>query len=216
MRFIAVLALFLAACSEKKTEPAAPPSPLMDPSHPDSNQTAPGEFKVRFETSKGNFVVHVFRDWSPRGADRFYSLVKVGFFDECRFFRVVPKFVVQWGISGNPKVSARWREANIPDDSPKASNIRSTICFATSGPNSRTTQLFINLNDNKQLDSMGFSPFGKVIEGMDVVDALYSGYGEGAPRGRGPDQEKIQRQGNEYLQREFEKLDYIKTARVID
>lgn len=216
MRRLVALVLLVAACSEKKGEPAAPPSPLLDPSHPESNQTAPAEFKVRFETSKGTFVVHVFRDWSPRGADRFYSLVKIGYYDGCRFFRVVPGFVVQWGIHGDPKVNARWREANIPDDPPRASNVRSTICFATSGPNSRTTQLFVNLNDNKSLDSQGFSPFGKVIEGMDVVDALYSGYGEGAPRGRGPDQEKIQRRGNDYLQREFEKLDFIRTARLID
>jgi peptidyl-prolyl cis-trans isomerase A (cyclophilin A) len=173
-----------------------------------SNAAAPSEYKVKFETSKGTFVVDVQRDWSPLGADRFYELVKAGFYDEARFFRVVPGFVVQWGINKDPKVSANWREKKISDDPVKETNGTGYITFATSGPNTRTTQLFINLADNGRLDARGFSPFGKVVEGMEVVSSLYSGDGQK------PEQDLIESQGNAYLQREFPKLDYIKTARV--
>jgi len=178
------------------------------------NEQAPAVYKARFDTSKGAFVVEVHRDWAPLGADRFYNLVKNGFFDNARFFRVVSGFMVQFGINGDPKVSARWRAARINDDPVRQSNSRGMITFATAGPNTRTTQVFINFAGNSQLDGMGFAPFGQVISGMNVVDALYSGYGEGAPRGAGPDQGRIQQEGNAYLMKEFGNLDYIKKATI--
>jgi len=152
--------------------------------------------------------VEVHRDWAPNGADRFYELVKSGFFDQNRFFRVVPNFIVQWGIQGDPAVQSKWRDKTMPDDPATQSNGRGTITFATSGTNSRTTQLFINLGNNPSLDTMGFAPFGQVISGLNVVESLYSGYGET------PDQNQIQVQGNAYLQGQFPMLDYIQTARV--
>jgi peptidyl-prolyl cis-trans isomerase A (cyclophilin A) len=176
------------------------------------NEKAPATYKARFDTSKGVFVLDVKRDNAPNGADRFYNLVKNGFFDDTRFFRVISGFMVQFGISGDPKISAPWREARINDDPVKQSNKRGFITFATSGPNSRTTQVFINFADNSRLDQMGFSPFGQVTTGMNVVDQLYSGYGEGAPNGRGPDQGRVQREGNAYLTRDFGNLDYVKKA----
>jgi peptidyl-prolyl cis-trans isomerase A (cyclophilin A) len=159
--------------------------------------------------------VEVTRSLAPNGADRFYNLFRAGYFTDVQFFRVVPGFMCQFGIHGDPKVAAAWRAAQIPDDPVKGSNTRGAITFATAGPNTRTTQLFINFVDNKSLDGMGFSPFGKVTEGMDVVDKIYSGYGEGAPRGAGPDQGRIQREGNSYLQKDFPKLDYIKSAAIV-
>ncbi len=176
---------------------------------------APPDYKVKFDTSKGAFVVEVHRDWAPRGADRFYHLVKNGFFNNARFFRVVSGFMVQFGINADPKVSAVWRDANINDDPVKQSNTRGMITFATRGPNTRTTQVFINYADNARLDGMGFAPFGQVVSGMNVVDTLYGGYGEGAPRGAGPEQGRIQSEGNAYLIKEFPKLDYIKTATIV-
>jgi len=178
------------------------------------NETAPATYKARFDTSKGPFVVEIRRDWAPNGADRFFNLVKNGFYDEARFFRVINGFMVQFGINKDPRISTSWRTAVIKDDPVKQSNKRGTITFATSGPNSRTSQVFINFADNGGLDSQGFSPFGRVISGMEVVDALYSGYGEGAPRGRGPDQGRIQTEGNAYLTKEFPRLDHIKSATI--
>ncbi|MFN7964714.1 MAG: peptidylprolyl isomerase [Acidobacteriota bacterium] len=166
-------------------------------------------YKVKFETSKGDVIVEVHRDWSPIGADRFKELVEAKFFDECRFFRVVPNFVVQFGINGDPQTNVTWRAKQIADDPVKESNKRGYLTFATSGANSRTTQLFINLRDNAGLDRQGFSPFGKVIEGMNIVDELFSGYGET------PNQQRIQAEGNAYLTQTFAKLDYIKTARIV-
>ena len=157
------------------------------------NEQAPATYKVKFDTSKGAFVVEVRRDWAPNGADRFYNLVKNGFYDDVRFFRVINGFMVQFGINGDPKVSSVWREARIRDDAVKQSNKRGYITFATAGPNTRTTQVFINFADNAGLDAQGFSPFGQVVSGMDVVDKLNAEYGEGAPRGRGPDQGRTQR-----------------------
>jgi peptidyl-prolyl cis-trans isomerase A (cyclophilin A) len=177
-------------------------------------EKAPATYKVKFDTSKGVFVVEVNRAWSPNGADRFYNLVKNGFYDDTRFFRVIPGFMVQFGINGDPAVSAPWREARIPDDKVTQSNKRGYITFATSGPNSRTTQVFINFGDNAGLDGQGFSPFGRVTSGMNVVDALHAGYGEGAPSGRGPNQGKIQTEGNAYLTRDFANLDYINKATI--
>ena len=169
---------------------------------------APDQFKVRFETSKGPFVVEVHRDWSPNGADRFYELVQSGFFNDSRFFRIVPGFIVQWGINKDPKVAAEWRSKNIPDDPVRQSNLRGYITYAMAGKNTRTTQLFINLADNPALDQQGFSPFGKVVEGMETIQNLYSGYGEA------PDQTMIQTQGNAYLESQFPQLDYIKSTKV--
>src|SRR5271165_4591573 len=178
------------------------------------NEKAPAVYKVDFDTSKGLFVVEVHRDWAPNGADRFYNLVKNGFYDNTRFFRVVSGFMVQFGINGDPKIAAPWREATIPDDPVKQSNKRGYITFATAGPNTRTSQVFINFADNSSLDRQGFSAFGQITSGMSVVDALFSDYGEGAPSGRGPDQGSIQREGNTYLKKDFPKLDYIKKATI--
>ncbi|MBI3326626.1 MAG: peptidylprolyl isomerase [Nitrospinae bacterium] len=180
------------------------------------NQPVPAAFKAKFETSKGDFLVEVHRDWAPHGADRFYNLVKNGFYDDVRFFRVISGFMAQFGISGDPKASAIWREERIPDDPVKQSNTRGFITFAMAGPNTRTSQLFINYGDNSRLDGQGFPPFGQVIEGMDVVDQLYAEYGEGAPNGRGPSQARIQQEGNAYLTSQFPKLDSIKKATILE
>jgi peptidyl-prolyl cis-trans isomerase A (cyclophilin A) len=191
-----------------------PLPPLLDPMQ--ATETAPERFRVRFETTEGPFVVEVRRKWAPRGADRFYNLVKLGYYDGATFFRVLEDFMAQFGIHGDPEVSAAWRRATIPDDPVAQSNKRGMITFATSGPDTRTTQLFINYKDNTNLDRMGFAPFGRVVEGLPVVDKLYSGYGEGAPRGHGPDQGRAQAEGNEYFRRDFPKLDHIKTARIVE
>jgi peptidyl-prolyl cis-trans isomerase A (cyclophilin A) len=177
-------------------------------------EQAPASYKVRFDTSKGAFVIQVNRSWAPHGADRFYNLVKNGFYDNVRFFRVISGFMVQFGINGNPAVMAHWREAQIPDDPVRTSNKRGTITFATAGPNTRTTQVFINFADNAGLDGQGFAPFGQVVSGMNVVDTLNAEYGEGAPRGRGPDQGRLQMEGNAYLARSFSRMDFIKKATI--
>jgi len=179
-------------------------------------EKAPEMFKAKLETSKGSFVVIVHRAWAPLGADRFYNLVTGGFYDDCRFFRVIDGFMAQVGINGNPAIQSAWRDATIPDDPVKESNKRGFVAFAkTRAPNSRSTQFFINVADNSVLDKQGFAPIGEVVApGVDVVDALYSGYGEGAPSGRGPEQAKLQAQGNAYLTKEFPKLDYIKKATI--
>ena len=178
-------------------------------------ERAPATFKAKFETSKGTFVVTVHRAWAPLGANRFYNLVKSGFYDECRFFRVLDGFIAQVGISGNPDIQSAWRDATIQDDSAKKSNTRGVVAFAkTRAANSRSTQFFINLADNPALDKQGVAPFGEVTTGMEIVDMLYSGYGEGAPSGKGPEQAKVQSQGNAYLTKEFPKLDYIKKATI--
>jgi peptidyl-prolyl cis-trans isomerase A (cyclophilin A) len=187
-------------------------SKLADPAA--LTEQAPATYKAKFETSKGTFVIQVTRAWAPRAADRFYNLVKNGFFDNTRFFRDIAGFMVQFGLNGDPAVNAKWRVARIPDDKVTQHNTRGMITFATSGPNARTTQVFINFGDNSNLDSMGFAPFGRVVSGMDVVDKLYSGYGEGAPNGAGPDQGRIQLEGNAYLTRSFPKLDTVKKASI--
>ena len=176
---------------------------------------APDVFKVNLDTSKGAVVIEVHRDWAPLGADRFYELVKSGYFDGARFFRVLPNFMAQFGIAADPKVTGKWRENRINDDPVKQSNVRGMVTFAkTSLPNSRSTQLFINTADNARLDADHFAPIGRVISGMEAVDGLYSGYGEGAPSGRGPSQQLINTQGNAYLEKDFPQLDYIKKATV--
>lgn len=181
-----------------------------------ATEEAPATFQINFGTTKGNFVVEVQREWAPRGADRLYNLVKIGYYDNIAFFRVIDGFMAQFGIHGDPQVNQVWREARISDDEVKQSNERGYVSFATAGPNTRTTQLFINFGNNAQLDSMGFAPVGRVVEGMDVVDSLYKGYGEGAPRGRGPDQGRLQAQGNAYLKAEFPELDYTTEVRIVE
>jgi peptidyl-prolyl cis-trans isomerase A (cyclophilin A) len=202
------VAILLAGCSGSppREERAQPKRPVR----------APDNFEVRFETSKGPFTIEVDREWAPRGADRFYELIEDKFFDEARFFRVVKGFVVQFGIHKDPDVNARWNKLQLVDDPVKQSNKRGYVSYATSGPSTRTTQVFINLADNARLDGRGFAPFGRVTEGMDVVDKLYAGYGDSPPRGYyGPDQNKIEAEGNAYLERSFPRLDYVKTARVV-
>ncbi|HEY6169024.1 MAG TPA: peptidylprolyl isomerase [Verrucomicrobiae bacterium] len=208
---VGVTAVF---AQEKKDEKKAVSAPAFaDPAK--LAEKAPESFKVKFQSTKGNFTVEVTRSLAPNGADRFYNLVRSGYFSDLAFFRVIPGFMCQFGIHGDPKVSAAWRAAQFPDDPVKASNKRGSITFATAGPNTRTTQFFINFGDNDRLDGMGFSPFGKVSEGMDVVDKINGEYGEGAPRGRGPDQGRVQAEGNAYLKKDFPNLDYIKSAAVV-
>ena len=178
-------------------------------------ETAPATYTVNFDTSVGSFVVTVHRDWAPHGADRFYNLVKNGFFNNVRFFRAIPNFMVQFGIHGDPEVSKVWRNARLPVDKVTQSNKRGFITYAMGGtPDTRTTQVFINFRDNSNLDAMGFAPFGEVTSGMDVVDKIFTGYGEGAPRGQGPDQMRVQSEGNAYLMKSFPKMDYIKSATI--
>ena len=200
MRWTLMLGVALAACSSAPEPASAPPA---------------AEFRIKFTTTKGDFTVRVVREWAPLGADRFRELVTSGFYDGARFFRVLPGFVAQFGINGDPAVSKKWDGSEIKDDPVKQSNARGRITYATSGPNTRTTQLFINYGNNVKLDKMGFSPFGEVAEGMPVVESLFSGYGEGAPQGKGPDQDRIEKEGNAYLKRDFPKLDFIKTARIL-
>jgi peptidyl-prolyl cis-trans isomerase A (cyclophilin A) len=179
-----------------------------------SNEPVPDVYRVKFETSKGDFTVEVTRAWAPEGAERFYRLVGQRFYDDARFFRVIRDFIVQFGINGDPAIESRWRGMTIQDDPVKETNARGTITFATSGPNTRTTQVFVNLKDNPRLDKSGFAPFGRVVEGMDAIDHFFNAYGEGPPRGLGPDQGLIESQGNTYLEGKFPRLDYIKRARV--
>ncbi len=178
------------------------------------SEKAPDTFDAKFTTTKGDFVIRVTREWSPLGADRFYNLVKNGYYDSASFFRVVPGFVVQWGLSAYPQVTAAWQAAPIQDEPVKASNKRGFVTYAKGGPNSRTTQVFINLTDtNTRLDAMGFSPFGEIVEGMDVVEQLYSGYGDSiSSGGKGPEQGRIGAEGKAYLDKEFPQLDSVKSA----
>jgi peptidyl-prolyl cis-trans isomerase A (cyclophilin A) len=186
-------------------------SSLRDPSG--ANAEAPAQFTVKLETSKGEVLIDVHRAWAPRGADRFYNLVKVGYYDNAAFFRVISGFMAQIGIHGDPSVSAVWRDKRISDDPVAQSNTRGMVSYAMAGKDTRTTQIFINYGNNSRLDSMGFSPFGKVRD-MKAIDALYSGYGEGAPSGAGPSQGRIQAEGNTYLKADFPKLDYITRATI--
>jgi peptidyl-prolyl cis-trans isomerase A (cyclophilin A) len=200
---IACVPLVAASCSDKSSADKTSSSPQAA-----APRQVPDSFRVTFETTRGPFVVQVSRAWAPLGADRFYDLTEQHFFDDSRFFRVVPGFVVQFGLNGEPKVNEPWDGKRLPDDSVRQTNARGTIVFATQGPNTRAHQLFINLADNPRLDGMGFAPIGRVVDGMSVVDSLYSGYGES------PDQGFIQTIGNSYLDRTFPKLDRIKTARI--
>jgi peptidyl-prolyl cis-trans isomerase A (cyclophilin A) len=185
----------------------------LDPAR--ATERAPEVFSVRFTTTQGDFIVEVHRSWAPLGADRFFNLARIGFYDDTRFFRVVEGFMVQFGLPGDPAVAAKWNGATIPDDPVTQSNLRGYVTFAMAGPNSRTTQIFIDFNNHPRLDQSGFAPFGKVIQGMEVVDALYKGYGEGAPSGKGPSQERIQTEGNAYLDSQFPKLDRVLKTEVL-
>lgn len=173
-------------------------------------------FKVKFETSQGDVVLEVNPEWAPLGAAQFKAAVEDGVYDDARFFRVLDGFMAQFGIPGDPAKATKWRDKRIKDDPVKQKNTRGMVTYAMAGPNTRTTQLFINFGDNSFLDRQGFSPFAKVVEGMENVEKLYKGYGEGAPSGNGPNQGSVQSQGNAYLQKSFPKLDYIKKATVIE
>jgi peptidyl-prolyl cis-trans isomerase A (cyclophilin A) len=217
--FFAMLLTMGITSAQAWTQASAPQHPaprisLLNPSY--FKEQAPATFKAKFTTTKGEFVVEVTRAWAPLGADRFYNLVKNHFYDGAAFFRVLPGFVAQFGLSARPEVSRVWSTATIKDDPVTQSNREGYLTFATAGPNTRTTQLFINLANNQALDRMGFAPFGKVIEGMDVVQQFYSGYGEGAPRGNGPDQGRLTNEGKAYLDKNFPLLDSIKTAVIVE
>ncbi len=194
---------------------AARRSLLLDPDTALEHRAAPDTFDIRFATTRGPFVVRVARGWAPRGADRLFYLVTNGFYDGTRFFRVLPQFAAQFGAPGDPRINRVWETRTIRDDPVRRANVRGYVAFATAGPNTRTTQLFVNLGNNQRLDKLGFAPLGKVVLGMEAVDSLYGGYGEGAPAGHGPDQDRIAAEGERYLAAHFPKLDVIDSARVI-
>ncbi len=222
-RLLPALALALAACGGGDAPkpaggaPAAAAGPSEALTAPDPIKlqvAAPDTFTILLATTKGDVEITVERKLAPRGADRLHYLVANGFFTGARFFRVLPGFVAQFGLSGVPAVDAAFDKLTLEDDPVKAKNEKGTLVFATAGPNTRTTQLFINLADNAQLDQMGFAPLGRVTKGMEVVEKFYAGYGEGAPMGAGPDQMRLKAQGNDYLQSQFPELDYIKSATI--
>ena len=213
-----VVAVALAGMVPGGQPPVAPDrSLLLRPDAPAMNERAPDLFRVRLETSRGAIVIDVRRDWSPHGADRFFNLVRHGYYDDGRFHRVIAGRWAQFGVNGEPRIAQAWRAATIPDDPRIASNTRGTVAFAFKDPNGRTTQVFINLQDNSPThDAEPFVPFGRVVEGMDVADALNPEYGESAGSGiRSGRQEPLFREGNAYLQREFPRLDYIVRAVIV-
>ena len=213
IRVLTPVALALAMLVTAAAGASAQPAGLANPAA--LKEKAPDTYKVKFDTSAGVFAIQVTRAWAPLGADRFYNLVKAGFYDETRFFRAIPNFMVQFGIHGDPAVSSAWRNARIGVDKVTQSNKKGFITYAMgASPDTRTTQVFINFRDNSNLDSMGFAPFGQVVEGMDVGDKIYAGYGEGAPRGKGPEQGRVQMEGNAYLKKAFPKMDFIKKATI--
>jgi peptidyl-prolyl cis-trans isomerase A (cyclophilin A) len=199
-----------AACSP------AQGGPLLNPSEAELAKPAPDSFRVELETSRGRLAVMAHRDWAPHGVDRFHYLVRNQYYDSTAFFRVIEKFVAQFGMAGDPRVNDAWVDRRLPDDPVRHSNERGTVSFASMGPGTRTAQLFINLKANPKLDSLagGFPPIGEVIEGMAVVDSLFADYGEGEPRGIGPRQDLIARQGNSYLRRFYPRLDYVVRATI--
>lgn len=208
-RTTTLLLILLASVAARAQHPG-----LLDPSK--AREKAPDTFRVAVETTKGVAVIEVERKWAKNGADRFYNLVKIGFFEDAMWFRVIDGFMAQTGIPADPKVAKAWRNANIPDDPVELSNKPGTVSFAMTGaPNSRTTQIFVNTVNNANLDGMRFAPFGRVVHGMEVFENLYSGYGEGAPQGNGPSQGRIQAEGNAYLEKEFPKLDRIKRMAIL-
>ncbi len=210
---VGLAALVAVAVAAVGAEQAPPRKSLMVPAN--FKEAAPETYNVKFDTSAGEFVVKVTRAWAPNGADRFYNLVKNGFYDEARFFRAVPNFMVQFGLHANPTVTKVWQAARIPPDKVTQSNKKGFITFAMGAtPDTRTSQVFINFRNNTNLDGMGFAPFGEVVSGIENVDKIYTGYGEGAPRGSGPAQGRVASEGNAYLTKSFPKMDYIKTATI--
>jgi homoserine O-acetyltransferase len=217
------LVLFVSACGSATAGAPASASGgapsrslLLDPTHPEWTRPAPPVARLRFETSKGVFEVEVIRDWAPLGVDRLYNLVRLGFYDDARFHRVNPGYIAQFGLSGDPAVTAAWRWQQIPDDPPRSRNQRGTFAFAQMGPTTRLTQIYINLGDNSRNDVEPFSMLGTVVSGMDVVDSLYSGYGENSGSGmRQGRQGPIEEGGNAYLDREYPLLDRILRACVV-
>ncbi|MDQ6623427.1 MAG: peptidylprolyl isomerase [Verrucomicrobiota bacterium] len=204
--------IFCGAAADGETAAIA----LRDPGSAFWTEEAPKVFRAKFVTSKGDFVIEAHRDWAPRGVDRFYNLVRAGFFDDSRFFRVRAGFIVQFGIAGDPAIATRWRDEKIAEDPPRQTNTRGFVSYAMTGPDARTTQLFVNLADNSRLDAEGFAPIGRVVEGMKVVDAIYSGYGEASGGGmRGGKQQRLFAEGNAFLDREFPKLDRIVKAEIV-
>jgi peptidyl-prolyl cis-trans isomerase A (cyclophilin A) len=226
---LALLWMPVCAVAQAQTAPAAPAkkaapaakaptagafeSALLQPAT--LRAKAPAEYEVKFVTTAGEFTIKVTRAWAPNGADRFYNLARHHFYDGAAFFRVLPGFMAQFGLSAYPQVSKAWEQANIKDDPVVQSNHKGFITFAMAGPNTRTTQVFINTANNERLDRDGFAAFGMVTDGMEVVDKLYNGYGEGAPDGHGPDQNMIGNRGHVYLEKSFPKLDVIKTATLV-
>lgn len=215
----AALVSVLAACGDgepREEAPEGPPRTLESLANPDRHvATAPDTFRARFETTAGAFVVEVRRTWAPRGADRFYNLVRGGYYDSVYVHRVVPGKVAQFGIHYDPRITYVWSQDPIRDDPRRMSNLRGRLAFAKSGPNSRTTQVFVNLTDNPGLDDQGFAPFGEVVRGMEAVDSLYDGYGDGPPRGEGPYPAQARAEGSAYLEESFPELDLIREARVV-
>lgn len=216
---LALASSALAACGGEPPPPAEEPAaaePAIDPIYDveKANEQAPEEYRVVLETAAGNVVIAVHRAWAPFGADRFYNLVKIGFYDDVRVYRVVTDFMAQWGFNGEPRVNQLWRNYPIADDPVTHTNARGTVTFATSGPNARTTQVFINYGDNAFLDESGFAPFGEVVEGMDIAAQFHAGYGDGPPKGQGPAQPEIFNQGNAYLDASFPNLTKIVKATI--
>jgi peptidyl-prolyl cis-trans isomerase A (cyclophilin A) len=213
MRTICASILAIGAAVTLVAQGAVTPD-LKDPST--LAEDCPEKYAVRFDTSKGGFTIEVERAWAPRGAIRFYNLVKAGYYNDNRFFRVLPGFMAQFGVNPDPTINAVLRGARIIDDVRKQSNERGYVSFAAGGVNTRSTQVFVNIKDNIPLDQAGMTPFGHVTSGMNVFEELYSGYGDGPPNGKGPEQSKIQLEGNAYLLKQFPKLDYIKTATLVE
>lgn len=206
--------LFATTASAEETTAIKPNPALLDPSL--ATEKAPDLYRVKMETTAGNLIIEVHREWAPLGADRFYNLVKIGYFSDVAFFRVIAGFMAQAGFHGNPAVSQVWLKSRIKDDPVTQSNLQGMVTFANGGPNTRSAQIFINYGDNSYLDNSGFAPFGKVVEGFESVSELYSGYGEGQPKGKGPAQGKIYSLGNDYLEAEFPELDYITRASIVE
>jgi cyclophilin family peptidyl-prolyl cis-trans isomerase len=219
LRLATILAAaFLAVAMRAFAEPPLDRALLLNPKAPELNERAPDTFRARFETSRGDIVLEIHRDWSPHGADRFYNLVRGGYFDESRFFRIRKGTWVQFGVAGDPKVAQAWREATIPDEPRLQSNVRGTIAYAFAPGGLRATQMFINLRDNSEThDPEPFVPFGRVVEGMEVADALYADYGDEAGGGiRGGKQDSLFNEGNAWLERNFPKLDGIRRATIVE
>jgi peptidyl-prolyl cis-trans isomerase A (cyclophilin A) len=210
----AAVGIVAGGCQEEEgtTTGEANMEALMNPDGPEMKKTAPASYKAKFETSAGDFVIEVTRDWAPHGADRFYNLVRNGYYNGNRFFRVIPGFIVQWGMHGDPEVTAKWHGARIPDDPVKQGNELGTVTFAKGGGrDNRTVQVFVNFADNTNLDGQNFSAFGKVVSGMEAVEAINAEYEQ-----RSPNQGQIAKKGNKYLEKLFPNLDYIRSASIVD